>query len=191
MPGRLNFEPRYIVGNHGAEGCPGQSDLVSDHTDVAAWEQQILAGWSDLPPGTRMENKQHSLSLLPTVWRSIGTRPNGAISGLLMQLKPHPRVIGGKCVVNLLPMDAADKYDALYALQRTEGSINALFVGDDETDESVFSRARADWLTIRVGQSGDSAAGYYLNSQSEMVALIQRIDRLIRSEQQKAIEEHV
>ena len=103
------------------------------------------------------------------------------IDALVQTLSPKPRVIGGKCVVNLLPANAADKFDALLALQRHEGAGNALFIGDDETDENVFRRALPDWLTIRVGHETPSAAAYCLNSQNEMAPLIQRIDSMIRA----------
>ncbi|MDR3410950.1 MAG: trehalose-phosphatase [Formivibrio sp.] len=177
---RLNFEPKYIVGNHGAEGIPGLTDKTGDSAEIAVWERQILAAWHTLPQGVKMENKQHSLSLH---YRMTSNRDEAklALHALLNQLQPSPRIIGGKCVVNLLPENSNDKFDALLALQRTERSSKALFVGDDETDEVVFRKALPDWLTIRVGQKDNSAASFYLNSQSEMALLVQRIDRLIRA----------
>lgn len=179
---RLHFEPRYIIGNHGAEGMPGQIDREQDRSDVAEWEKQILAGWDTLPQGVLMENKQYSLSLH---YRMAANRDEArlALERLLMPLLPAPRMIGGKCVINLLPADAADKFDALIALQKAEGAKHVLFVGDDETDEAAFRKALPDWLTIRIGQKDDSAARFYLNSQSEMATLIQRIERVIRAKQ--------
>lgn len=177
---RLHFEPKYIVGNHGAEGVPGQSEREQDRSDVAGWEKQILAGWDTLPQGVQLENKQYSLSLH---YRMAANREEArqALERLLMPLQPAPRMIGGKGLINLMPADAADKFDALISLQKTEGAKHVLFVGDDETDEAVFSKALPDWLTIRIGQKDDSAALYYLNSQSEMATLIQRLERVIRT----------
>lgn len=181
---RLGFQPKYIVGNHGAEGLPGTSGHPGTLPEVAEWESQLRAIWHGLPTGIHLENKGHSLSLH---YRMAADRESArqSLEQKIQTLVPAARRIGGKCVINLLPSSAADKFDALLALQRTESAPHALFIGDDETDESVFRQALPQWLTIRVGHKDDSAANYYLNTQSEMAALIQRIDRLIRTNQRK------
>ncbi len=182
---RLNFAPKYIVGNHGAEGLPGGISHEGTLPEVSAWENQLLIALKDLPSGVSMENKGHSLTLH---YRMVSDREAAkkALAALAQTLEPVPRCIGGKCVLNLLPADAADKFDAMLALQRAENARHALFIGDDETDESVFRNALPQWLTIRVGHKDGSAARYYLNSQSEMAALIQRIDRQIRTKHKEA-----
>ncbi len=182
---RLDFAPRYIVGNHGAEGQPGSTGTDVQRADAEAWTRQIDAARDRLPPGIFLEDKGHSLSLH---YRTAPDRETAkqAIDALVQTLSPKPRVIGGKCVVNLLPANAADKFDALLALQRHEGAGNALFIGDDETDENVFRRALPDWLTIRVGHETPSAATYCLNSQNEMATLIQRIDGMIRAQRKES-----
>ncbi len=182
---RLDFAPRYIVGNHGAEGLPGSTSSDEPCPDAEAWIRQIDAARHSFPPGIVLENKGHSLSLH---YRTAANRAiaKQAIDALVPTLSPQPRVIGGKCVVNLLPANASDKFDALLALQRHEGASNALFIGDDETDENVFRRALPDWLTIRVGHDTPSAAAYCLNSQNEMASLIQRIDGMIRSQRKES-----
>lgn len=182
---RLDFAPTYIVGNHGAEGLPGSTGGDEPCPDAEAWIRQIDASRHSLPPGIVLEDKGHSLSLH---YRTASNRAMAkqAIDALVQTLSPQPRVIGGKCVVNLLPANAADKFDALLALQRHEGASNALFIGDDETDENVFRRALPDWLTIRVGHDTPSAAAYCLNSQNEMASLIQRIDGMIRAQRKES-----
>lgn len=181
---RLDFTPKYIVGNHGAEGLPGSAGTDEPRPDVEAWTRQVDTARDRLPPGIFLEDKGHSLSLH---YRTASNREAAkqAIDALVQTLSPRPRVIGGKCVVNLLPANASDKFDALLALQRHDGARNALFIGDDETDESVFRRALPDWLTIRVGHDAPSAAAYCLNSQNEMASLIQRIDSMIRAQRKE------
>lgn len=176
---RLNFTPKYIVGNHGMEGLPGDSGNPRSLEEIAGWERQIHDASGGLPAGTSLENKGHSLTLH---YRMASNREQArqVLEALVRTLSPTPRIIGGKCVINLLSMNAADKFDALLALQRSEHARNALFIGDDETDEAVFRKALPDWLTIRVGQDTGSAAAYCLNSQMEMAALILRIDALVR-----------
>ncbi len=182
---RLDFAPKYLVGNHGAEGLPDADWAEGSTDDAVAWTRQIDAVRDRLPPGISVEDKGHSLSLH---YRTAPDREAAkqAIDALVPTLSPAPRVIGGKCVVNLLPKNAADKFDALLALQRHEGAGNALFIGDDETDENVFRRALPDWLTIRVGHETPSAAAYCLNSQNEMTSLIQRIDGMIRARKKES-----
>ncbi len=182
---RLDFTPKYIVGNHGAEGLPGAAGANESRADAEAWTYQIDGARDRLPPGIFLEDKVHSLSLH---YRTAPDREAAkqAIDALVQTLSPKPRVIGGKCVVNLLPANSADKFDALLSLQRHEGAGNALFIGDDETDENVFRRALPDWLTIRVGHDAPSAAAYCLNSQNEMATLIQRIDSMIRTQQKES-----
>lgn len=178
--GRIGFAPRHIVGNHGAEGLPGRPAEPGGHPAVAAWEAQLAALADQLPPGTLLENKGQSLTLH---YRMAEHREAArhALEALVRTLAPAPRASGGKCVINLLPAEAADKFDALLALQRAEHAPNALFVGDDETDEAVFRKALPGWITIRIGHERRSAAAWCLNSQTEIVALIARLDALVRA----------
>ena len=182
---RLGFTPKHIIGNHGAEGLPGAPPVGEKRAEVAAWESQILSAWESLPSGVSVETKGHSLTLH---YRMAADRESTriALENLAQSLAPLPRCIGGKCVVNLLPGNAADKFDALLALQRIESAPNAMFIGDDETDESVFRKALPGWLTIRVGHDMPSAAAFCLNSQNEMVTFIQRIDGLIRNRRKES-----
>ncbi|SFN42686.1 trehalose 6-phosphate phosphatase [Formivibrio citricus] len=181
---RLHFEPKHVIGNHGAEGIAGEAETEGALADVSTWEKQILTIKNTLPEGTRVENKRYSLSLH---YRMAQNQEDArtTIKTMIRQLHPAPRVIGGKCVFNLLPADATDKFDALFALLRAENATNALFVGDDETDESVFRKALPDWMTIRVGCMDGSAARYCLDTQDEMLELIQQLDKIIRAKRKK------
>lgn len=183
MSGRIDFKPKYIVGNHGAEGLPGELLHKTAPVEIIAWENQLRAVWHDLPQGINLENKGYSLSL----HYRMATDQNAArlaLEGAIKKLIPPPRSIGGKCVINLLPVKAADKFDALLALQHVENASHVIFVGDDETDETVFRKALPQWITIRVGHEDNSAAAYYLKSQSEMAALIQQINFLVREQRE-------
>ena len=178
---RIGFSPRHIIGNHGAEGLPGQATGPGMHPAVAAWQIQLDAVADRLPPGTRLENKGQSMTLH---YRMAEHRESArqALESLVRTLAPAPRSSGGKCVINLLPAEAADKFDALLALQRAERAPNLFFVGDDETDEAAFRKALPGWLTVRVGRERPSAAAYCLNSQLEIVALIARLEALVRAQ---------
>jgi trehalose 6-phosphate phosphatase len=83
------------------------------------------------------------------------------------------RLVGGKRVLNVLPAEAPDKGAALERARSRLRCRRAVYVGDDETDEDVFARARPErLLTIRVGRSRRSSAAYYVRTQAEIDALL-------------------
>ena len=52
-------------------------------------------------------------------------------------------------------------------------------VDDDVTDEAVFRRARAPWLTVRIGRDDPrSAAMFGLDSETELVTVLARLAAL-------------
>ena len=55
------------------------------------------------------------------------------------QLTPLPRLVLGKAVVNVIPPGTPHKGTALLELMRQLKCEAALYVGDDDTDEDVFS----------------------------------------------------
>jgi len=97
------------------------------------------------------------------------------LSERLAELDPPPRVIGGKLVFNLLPPGARTKFEALSDLARDEAVERVLFVGDDETDELVFARAPANWLTVKVDLDSSSKAKFFLQQQSEVTILLDQL----------------
>jgi len=171
---RLGFEPHYIIGNHGAEGLR-ESDPAALDEVVNAWLIQLQPKIAALPEGVQIERKRYSLTLHYRLARERD-RARHVLEALASSLNPRPELIGGKCVLNLMPPGAPNKQAALLSLLRQEGRQSALFVGDDETDEAVFRQAPPDWLTIRVEYSERSAARYYIGHQSEIAMVIQMID---------------
>jgi len=157
-----------LAGNHGRERAgfmaPGREAVDGWHGALAG----ALAGIA----GVEIEHKGCSLTIhwrraraLARVRRSIGE----AVAGL----RPPPRVIGGKAVTNIVPDDGIDKGTALLDLMRQTGCATALYVGDDETDEDVFRLPpAARVIGIRVGRSAESRAGYRLDGQHQIDALL-------------------
>ena len=170
---RIDFEPRYRIGNHGAEGLPGGSDeeaLAAHRAVVREWLSQwpaAIGHWNGDHAHLVVEPKTFSLSLH---YRAAPDHEAArrAIDGAVRRLVPAPRVIGGKCVINLLPDGAPDKGVALAALVRFEKAEAAFFIGDDITDESVFAMAPESWVTVRVGRSDESAARYAIDDQGDI-----------------------
>ena len=169
-----------FIGNHGIE-CPWTEPA---HTESA---QALCQSWSkqlhraELPEGTWIEDKEFGLSFHYRQARDADQAAS-KLRQLILELQPVPRIISGKYVLNAIPAEAPDKGDALMALDfryRPEGII---YIGDDITDEMAFRvLQRSDGapdkpcLGIRVGQSSQTAASYYIQDQSEVPGLLREL----------------
>jgi trehalose-phosphatase len=79
------------------------------------------------------------------------------------------RLISGKEAISIVSKTAPNKGAALREELDRLGCDRALCIGDDETDEDVFTLdARLQILTIRVGRSLTSRAAYFIRSQNEI-----------------------
>jgi len=171
------FEPRYLIGNHGAEGLPGADRRAQAFLSVVrGWREALEPCERLAASGVMIEDKRYSLSLH---YRKAPDREaaHRAIRACIDALEPAPKVIDGKAVVNVLPADAPNKGDALRALIGETRRPNALYVGDDDTDEAVFGLHLPSVLTLRVEPSGDSEATLFLRDQREVLTLLQHIAR--------------
>ena len=187
----LSFQPHYLIGNHGAEGLP-DSRARSDELGriVRRWHGvldacKLLAG-----TGVAVEDKRYSISL----HYRRATNPaaaHRAIRDCVNTLDPQPRVIRGKAVVNLLPVGAFDKGDALRALIGETRCNGVVYVGDDDTDETVFELNLPNVLTLRVEPAADSAAELFVRDQREVLKLMQHIAREIPSRESRRDEVRV
>lgn len=164
---RLPGAPRWVIGNHGAEGMPDADPaaLARAAAVCAAWRMQLgdgaAAAAATTVPGIVVEDKTYSLSL-----HYRQTNDHAAARTLLADrigtLRPPPHVVDGKCVFNLLPAGANDKFRALRTLA---GHAPAFFIGDDVTDETVFVQAPSKWVTVKVGLE-PTAARFTLRDQA-------------------------
>lgn len=178
--GRLGFEPRFIVGNHGAEE---EGRIAAAGETSEAFSGLRLRLRERLPAlsaaGVTVEDKGHSMALH---YRLSRTREHALqlITELLADHDDALRVFGGKLVVNVVPSLAPDKADAVRALVQRSGVRCAIFAGDDVNDEPVFATAPAGWLTIRVGRDDPrSKAQWFLDSPGEMALLLERMVSLL------------
>lgn len=175
---RLGFAPDYLIGNHGLEGVPGMdSDTAVAASEaellaqVARWKAQLEPELAHLDAGIFIEDKHYSLSL-----HYLRTRDHEqaalALRARMAALSPAPRIIAGKYLFNLLPANVGDKGHAVEALLAAAGIDQALYVGDDQTDEDVFRLTRPGLFTVHVGASADSAAHWCLHDHQEVARLL-------------------
>lgn len=175
----LTFRPRYLIGNHGAEGVPGVDAGARNFEAICrGWLAVLYAEGAALSPpaGIIVEDKTYSLALhyrhagdvdLARQWleKHAGT------------LTPRPRLIPGKFVLNLLPPGAPHKGDALLALLAHSGLPRALYVGDDVTDEDVFRLGSPPVLPVCIAPGSDGVSDLFLASQDEIGPLLEELVR--------------
>jgi trehalose 6-phosphate phosphatase len=176
---RLGFVPRFTVGNHGIDvGSPEAQNRWRRALDplreaIAGEDAALRRG------GITVEDKGLSLALH---YRLAPQQDEAAetIGALLADSAGGLRVVPGKCVLNVMDPGAPDKGDAMLSLVERAGCDVALFVGDDENDESVFVKAPAEWLTVRVERDHlRSRARYYLDGTPQIPALLDALISLL------------
>jgi trehalose 6-phosphate phosphatase len=152
-----------VIGSHGAE--TSGSALARFRGRVAEWRAQLLGKVQQLA-GVRLEDKRYSLAVH---YRQAGDpgAAREAISAAVHELK-GARIVSGKKVLNVVPEEAPDKGAALLAACDRLGCDRAVFIGDDDTDESAFAAGANRVFGIRVGQNPKSAAQHYLRSQQQV-----------------------
>jgi trehalose 6-phosphate phosphatase len=170
----LGFEPHLLVGNHGAE-WPSQEESRNwqQTRDCLKWREQLYDMLCCVQ-GVEIEFKGESIS----IHYRKSTDPENALSiidAAISKLMPKPRRIGGKYVVNLLPMEAFTKGKALVAAMEQLRLKRAIYFGDDETDEEVFLLKNVDLFGIHVGKDDQTAAAFYLNQQPDLLGLLNSI----------------
>jgi trehalose 6-phosphate phosphatase len=162
-----------VIGNHGLE--PSGASLRA-RRKVRTWRPVLEEGVEGLR-GVVIEDK--GLSIAVHYRRS--RQKNMARARVLAAASRlgEARLVGGKQVLNILPSGAPHKGLALEQARARLGCDTALYIGDDETDEDVFTLDQpGQLLAIRVGRRSRSAAGYYVRSQAEVDRLLRRLIRL-------------
>ncbi len=157
-----------IVGNHGGEPSP-QMDAA--RLTVARWLPVLTRDVGALD-GVVIEDKGQSIAVHYRHAES-GVDALAAIRASVEHLGPGVRSVEGIEVLNLVPLGAPNKGDALQRLRRELGAATVLYVGDEETDEDAFATLDHDTsIGIRVGMTEHSRARYFVPGQDEIEALL-------------------
>lgn len=187
---RISFKPQFLIGNHGLEGLGKNDSTLSE-------AQTICAQWSNaleqqkFESGVEIEDKTYSIALHYRQSR------NKALAKKQLQLaiesiRPIPRVIVGKSVYNLLPPGARHKGAAMLDLIQKSHARHAFYIGDDDTDEDIFSVPYKDGqiMAVRVGQRKSSHAKFYIERQSEINRLLTILIEFHRPPSQRKLKIH-
>ncbi|HEX4923656.1 MAG TPA: trehalose-phosphatase [Bdellovibrionales bacterium] len=177
LKSKFSSEPAFLVGNHGLQG------LGNKRTQQTAFAEQCQRWRSELEPwlqrsaildGVELEDKCFSLAIHFRNSRAKG-RARMEIRRKLGELAPAPKVIPGKCVFNVVPEGGPHKGVALLELMRRIGVSSAFYIGDDDTDEDVFTLPDDGLFTARVGRKAASAARFYIDRQRDVNELLARL----------------
>jgi trehalose 6-phosphate phosphatase len=181
ISGRSNFDTRSrlegievcgVIGNHGAE-----ARAVNGFThEIRRWRRLLEAVLSDYQ-GVTIEDKAYSIAIHYRRSRQKTEAREAALRAA--ERLGAARIIGGKQVVNLVPLGAPDKGDALERERERLRCDTAIYVGDDDTDEDVFRLDQPGrLLTIRVGAKQTSQAAYCIRDQRQIDVLIRVLSKL-------------
>lgn len=171
---------RHVVGNHGLEAGQCPERFVAEMEEV----RKSLASRLRTSSGIEIEDKRYSLAIHYRRARNKGAA-RALITRAVGELPSKLRLVPGKQVVNLVPMAAPNKGDALLLLRAQERCDTAVYVGDDVTDEDVFKLDQPGrLLSVRVGQSLASEARYFLRDQRDVDRFLRRLVDLRQPEEE-------
>ncbi|MBI4382487.1 MAG: trehalose-phosphatase [Nitrospinae bacterium] len=173
---RLNFKPRYLIGNHGIDELEWEKFLGKSTRQICrSWKNQIREFLADNKmPGVELEDNRFTLAIHYRHSRDK-RKVKAAVLGKASLLSPPPRIGLGKSVINIIPAALPHKGDAFRKLIWLSRAPSAFYIGDDDTDEDIFALSLPRVLTARVGHKKNSSAGFYIRRQSEINKFLQRI----------------
>lgn len=174
----LALDLRLVIGNHGCQWPPEIRPRNPKFIETCLlWRDRLAARFSR-ETGVEIEYKGETLA----IHYRKAAQPSVALETIeeaVRQLDPAPRVIGGKFVMNLLPMEAQTKGTALVEAMKLTGAERAIYLGDDLTDEEVFKLDTADLLGVHIGRE-ESAARFYLDAQSDVERVISLMVQMLK-----------
>jgi len=183
LKNRLGFEPSYLIGNHGLEGLASSKASIETSREMCKhWKMQLDERWGSLKKdsGIFVEDKVYSLALH---YRKSRNKKKARLNLFekVENLKTSPRIILGKSVMNLIPVGAPHKGVALLELMMLLELRSAFYIGDDDTDEDVFSLPDEGIVTVRVGSKQVSHAKFFVKRQSEVHRIVKELTRRVQT----------
>jgi trehalose 6-phosphate phosphatase len=157
----------YVIG---ARALRPPAELERLSRQVGEWRAE-LAELTQSLSGVTLEDKGVSLAVH---YRHAADREQVcAVIRDAASLLQGARAVAGKEVVNILPDGESGKRSAVHRLRAQLGCAATLYVGDDRTDEDVFTLKGV--TGVRVGSDDESAAQYYVRDQADVDELLERL----------------
>lgn len=185
---RVGLDGLVYVGNHGLEIYDSKLRfrwMMPLHfkktlTEIKNKLNEIFAKIE----GVFIEDKEFTLSLH---YRMVHVEDAVIKSMFIKALNPYQAlgeiaIMAGKKVLEVRPAKEGRKGKAVIGiflrerLSTNDTNIIPIYIGDDETDEDAFKETNnKNGMTIRVGESRETAAHYYVNDTEEIVKLLEMI----------------
>lgn len=184
---RVGLDGLYYAGNHGLEiEGPGVRRMHPEAEAAAPLLRSCarsLASALDGEPGVQLEDKGLTLSVHYRRARRAGAADR-VLEAVSEACGGSLRTTVGKMVVEIRPAVAWDKGRAVvFLLEVVEGAhagtVPALFVGDDRTDEDAFRVlvGRGAGVLVTEEPPGSTSALGYLRAPEEVVDLLEGLAR--------------
>ena len=174
---RINGQVPHVIGNHGIESpLTSHREAIEAEQTCTKWKYQLERSPQLIPPGAEVEDKRYSLTIH---FRGAANPVEARMAALgsLPRLSPTPELMEGKYSINVLPAGHGGKGPATLALMGHLGRTGLFYIGDEETDETVFSLGEVVKMGVRVGRLDGSRAGFYLHDQTEVEELLRLLVR--------------
>ncbi|SLM47290.1 Trehalose phosphatase [Nitrospira japonica] len=167
---RVNGSVPHLIGNHGIESPLSSPTTLRLAEEVCEhWRRELANEQSDsmAAAGGEIEDKRYTLTIHFRCAPDPAAACRRALQ-ILNRLTPAPSLIMGKHSINVLPPGQSGKGSAASALMTHLRRDGLFYIGDDETDETVFSLNEGLVMGVRVGAENGSRARFYLDHQTEV-----------------------
>jgi len=159
-----------LIGNHGLEPWAENAALAAQ---VREWVSRLRVRLAS-HPGVVVEDKTFSATVHYRHARDKN-RVGRAIASAIRTLE-NVRPLQGDQAISLVLRGGPDKGVALQRARRVLSCDNAIYIGDDGSDEDAFASAPGrQLLAIRVGASRSTLAPYYIRSQASIDRLLETL----------------
>ena len=171
----LPFKPDYAIGNHGIEGIKTFKVKTDEAKRLCNNWEGILKVALSKDQGIIVENKGLSVSVHYRLSKDRLSSKKKVLK-ICTTLGNEHRLIMGKMVVDIIPVFAPNKGDAVIELIKMTGHNKVFYIGDDETDEAVFNLpGKYKIFKVRVGISLKSHADFFITRQGELHKVLSNI----------------
>jgi trehalose 6-phosphate phosphatase len=185
----VGLEDIYYSGNHGLEASgpgfrfthPGLEDIEDSVEEVAGRLREV----SDDIKGVLIEDKGFSVvvhyrMVSASDWRRVREVFKDVVEPYVSS--GRFRIDENKMTLELIPDVGWNKGDIVLKLLelvkgKTDGSVDAVYFGDDITDEDVFKALRGGGLSVVVGEM-QSNADYYVRDVDDVLRFLEYLIEL-------------
>ncbi len=186
LKSKVLVEGIYYSGSHGLQiGGPDIKYINPNAAQLRPYLDKIYSEVINLCeefPGALIEKKSFSFTLH---YRQVESKIRKDLKKTFFQIikrfdDGRIKILEGKMVYEVLPSIDWNKGMAVsFLLKNMKKEAFPIFIGDDLTDETVFSKIKDKGLTIKVGYSKKTMAMYFLKNQKEVYKFIRMLKEVI------------